>query len=476
MKRYIAIDLDGTVLDSRERHKIVLQNCLAKRKLSFPLEDLLVFKSTGKNNIIYLKKYITDDKLINEIQEDWIENIEKKDYLEKDILYSDTRFFLKKASLKFNLILITARSNKENAYWQISDLNIAKYFKFCIVVPTGKDASKLKAKELKKFKIDYLIGDTEVDEFAAKDLGVKFVALNSGFRSKEFWDSKNVSSYNNLSAVFNRILSGDGASLEFHISMWKDKLKKECEFIQDDKNYILTPLGIKLLDIRGELYEVIHEIFITKIYDFFCQKQCVLMDIGANVGAASLYLSKNNANIKKIYAYEPFQETYKIAQENFKLNPQESEKIEFFNFGLDRQNEFRQLPYNREFSSSMTTYSNEINKYWYETVQTNIELRQASKEVKKIYNSHKELSLVLKCDIQGTEFDLFEELDQNDALELVDIILLETHKYYPAKIINILKKHNFSVFVQVTNTQYMICMLYAVRLIPPISKDNGDNS
>lgn len=68
-------------------------------------------------------------------------------------------------------------------------------------------------------------------------------------------------------------------------------------------------------------YWIMNEIFGDKLYNFqiLYFDRVICIDIGMNIGLASLYFTLND-NIEKIYVFEPFQETYKIALKNFNLN------------------------------------------------------------------------------------------------------------------------------------------------------------
>jgi len=198
MKDFLALDLDGTLLDSRSRHRVVLDFCLKKRNLKIPTNNLLKFKSEKHNNKDFLRQYLKDENLINEIQADWIENIEKEEFLEKDFLYEDSRDFLNFAKEKYNLVLITARNNKTGVDKFLKRLGIEKYFEEIFIVGVGRNSAEEKANKLVDIKPSAMIGDTEVDYDAAKNLNIKFFAINRGFRSEEFWNDYGLKSYNNL--------------------------------------------------------------------------------------------------------------------------------------------------------------------------------------------------------------------------------------------------------------------------------------
>ena len=75
------------------------------------------------------------------------------------------------------------------------------------------------------------------------------------------------------------------------------------------------------------------EVFIERDYDFEVDEDFVMIDIGFNIGITSLWMAKR-PNIKKIYGYEPFKQTYLQGVNNLKNNSKLASKITLFNFGL----------------------------------------------------------------------------------------------------------------------------------------------
>jgi FkbM family methyltransferase len=62
-----------------------------------------------------------------------------------------------------------------------------------------------------------------------------------------------------------------------------------------------------------------HEIAILEQLDTILPDQAVIFDLGANIGNHSLYWAKKR-NARKVYAFEPVRETYKIFKKNIQLN------------------------------------------------------------------------------------------------------------------------------------------------------------
>jgi len=207
LKKNIVLDLDGTLLDSRRRHAIVLSDCINKingTKFTYnDFDDFVSYKSEGNTGLAYLqKKEIPNAKVIFAL---WIKKIEDRKYLKTDILYSNVSECLDILKIQYNLFLITARANKKNAIWQLSQLNIDTFFTEIFVVSNIGDLGYNKYMAIKSFPISYVIGDMETDYDFAKRTGGVFFPLNCGFRSTIFWKQCIGKSYENMQEILLQI-------------------------------------------------------------------------------------------------------------------------------------------------------------------------------------------------------------------------------------------------------------------------------
>ncbi|MDD7578771.1 MAG: ATP-grasp domain-containing protein [Elusimicrobia bacterium] len=176
----IAFDLDGTLLDSRLRHKKVLDDILVRHKIRLDSSELLAFKRKGHNNIDFLiHKGITKEQA-QDIQKEWISLIEDDSYLKLDALYEDALQLLQSYH-GTRLILITARNRKDAALAQIRRMGIASFFQTIHIVPSSPTVAQDKAYFLKKENAVLMLGDTKADFTAAQLAGIPFKHLNHGF-------------------------------------------------------------------------------------------------------------------------------------------------------------------------------------------------------------------------------------------------------------------------------------------------------
>lgn len=196
----IGIDLDGTILNSRERHTQALLLASRKENVNLPSKLINSFvseKSYGCSGIEVLKKYnIPNTK---KIIENWIDIIEEDSLLSLDILYPDVKYLLSKyQSMGIEFYLVTKRKNTEGVVKQMESLGISHYFRAIHVVNLASN----KAKYTREYKLHGVVGDTEDDYEWAKALQTKFYAVSYGFRNDQFWRKKGVTPFSNLVDVF----------------------------------------------------------------------------------------------------------------------------------------------------------------------------------------------------------------------------------------------------------------------------------
>jgi FkbM family methyltransferase len=232
-----------------------------------------------------------------------------------------------------------------------------------------------------------------------------------------------------------------------------------------DADIITTPGGIRI-DISNKsddpLY-LVEEIFLNSDYNLNLGKESILIDIGMNRAAASLFFASNE-NIKKIYAYEPFKPTFEFAKTNLELNPLLSEKIKAFNFGLGRADTTLELPYMDTATSGMST-THDICKNKKNIKKETVVIKDAAKEIASIIEENKDKYIIVKCDCEGAEFEIFERFREGSLISRIDVVIMEYHFEKPDRLINILAENGFAMQVRDRSRKSTILgYIYAVRM------------
>ena len=180
----IFFDLDGTLIDARVRLFQLFSNITNQTLLDF--DDYWELKrATYSNEWILLNYFSYNENQISKFNSEWFAKIESDEYLSYDHIFPDTASTLKKISAVHNLYLITARQFANKVEQQLREMEIFYFFKKILV--TGQKLSKAELIKLSDIQIsdkDILIGDTGVDIQTAKEVGIRSVAVLSGFRNR----------------------------------------------------------------------------------------------------------------------------------------------------------------------------------------------------------------------------------------------------------------------------------------------------
>lgn len=190
------------------------------------------------------------------------------------------------------------------------------------------------------------------------------------------------------------------------------------------------------------------EIFSRMDYEFGGLKDCIFIDIGANVADSTLYAAASE-NIKKVYAYEPFPKAFQLAKTNISMNPNLADKIDLHKFGWFSRNIKDKIAEIDDINASAVNtvvpdFAQVIKR---ETSrEANIELKKSSDILKDILNTHKTNPIILKMDIEGAEYECIKDINNANLLGKIDIIMLEWHLKGHKQITNILENNNFIWF------------------------------
>ncbi len=205
---------------------------------------------------------------------------------------------------------------------------------------------------------------------------------------------------------------------------------------------------------------ILNEIFVLNQYKHYIKDKLVLIDIGANIGLASIFFSKFK-NVEKIYAYEPVEITYNQALLNFKLN-KSCEKVELKNYGLANSKRKDIFDFNKNVKGNTGIRGDLSSSYVKELIKkVEVSLLSASDEIIKISQNHKNAKIFVKLDCEGGEYEIFENLVKSKCINEIDYFILEWHDKGSEIIENLLIENGFFFFSQ--NLGVNTGLIYAYR-------------
>jgi FkbM family methyltransferase len=148
------------------------------------------------------------------------------------------------------------------------------------------------------------------------------------------------------------------------------------------------------------------------------RKDMVIVDAGAYIGDSAFYFYPY---AKKIYAIEPGKEAFEILNANIKVNKIE-DKVETFNFALANTNGKRHLyRTSADTEVGVTLIPFTADKGGFEVDCQTIE---------KFFEDNKiEHVDLLKMDIEGAEYEIFESEGFGKVADKIDKIIIEAHPF-----------------------------------------------
>jgi FkbM family methyltransferase len=243
----------------------------------------------------------------------------------------------------------------------------------------------------------------------------------------------------------------------------------DASFYVEDGQFIVF---LEKLNLKFHLHSAHHTL--GTLYGYFkdnpysfCDdsNEYAVVDIGANIGDTALLFAKHE-NVKKVYAFEPFVQTYKAALDNIKLNPHLADKIELHNFGFSNEEKVSEIAFSYENSGGMTTDNNDYNKGLGKTETTKVELKNIRYLFEKILPSssceNTACRIIMKLDCEGAEYKIFEEMDKENLFKYIDVIMLEWHHKGKEPLLKTLAKHNYFSWSMLECSSFGV--LYSVKL------------
>lgn len=181
----IIFDLDGTLIDSRQRLFKLFSFLVPHSTLSY--EEYWLIKGKGIGHKELLKnKFDFEDSDILFFHEKWMKFIEDDDYLKMDQPFPfATQTLINLKQKGFDLVLLTARQYSNKVEQQLINFNWLNIFSDILVTRQLYSKKELLIKSSHHKEAKMMIGDTGYDIATANDLNILSVGVLTGFHSLE---------------------------------------------------------------------------------------------------------------------------------------------------------------------------------------------------------------------------------------------------------------------------------------------------
>jgi phosphoglycolate phosphatase len=178
----IFFDLDGTLVDARQRMYGLFQELIPGSSMTFDEYWELKRNKIGHNQILS-DQFSYTDEAIDDFQKRWMKNIELPGWLARDKPFEGISVFLKEIRKYHTLFIVTARQSRAGVLNQVDQFRWLDVFEQIFVTEQKKQKEEL-IQTVKITGDDWVIGDTGKDIEIGKQLGMNTAAVLSGFMNE----------------------------------------------------------------------------------------------------------------------------------------------------------------------------------------------------------------------------------------------------------------------------------------------------
>jgi phosphoglycolate phosphatase-like HAD superfamily hydrolase len=190
---FIFLDLDGPVLEGRERHYACYRDIIEKkggRPLDLDTYWQLKRQKTSRDVILEKSQFKAEYSVFMDA---WMSSIESPSYLKYDALKPDVPQQLQRLKNHTRqLYLVTMRHNRAELLKQLDGFGILSFFDSVVDCPPLRQNTKYEALKNLNFKKALVIGDTEEDVNTARHLGVPCIGISNGLRDPRSIDTEHI--------------------------------------------------------------------------------------------------------------------------------------------------------------------------------------------------------------------------------------------------------------------------------------------
>ncbi len=183
-KKNIFFDFDGTLIDCRIRLYNLFIELVPESNFTFDeYWEIKRRRIDQKKLLMGTFNYSEED--VKNFKIKWLNKVEEKERLKSDTPFQFSKIILEKLHLKYNLFVVTNRQSKQLVIGQIKSYGWSSFFQKILVTEQLQTKEELIKSNCQVSSEDYFIGDTGEDILTGKSLGIKTIAVASGFLNNE---------------------------------------------------------------------------------------------------------------------------------------------------------------------------------------------------------------------------------------------------------------------------------------------------
>ncbi len=268
-----------------------------------------------------------------------------------------------------------------------------------------------------------------------------------------------------MAVFFSNIVSGiskrvtkcfSSKNKKANLNWFKIKYLKHLPY---NKPGVFNLNGTKIHFIHGpELFHCLHEIFVEDIYNIeFKKPNPIILDCGANIGLATIYLKQRYPDAK-IIAFEPDENNFKLLEKN--INQHQWSNIEIRKEAIWKDDCILKFTCDGSLGSKINSESKSAN-----------EIEVKAIRLKNLLNNPIDF---LKIDIEGAEYEVLK--DCSESLDKIDNLFIEFHGNFNKihelnTIFEIIKNAGFAYYIKEASNVYPtpfnrppVAMVYDLQL------------
>jgi FkbM family methyltransferase len=183
---------------------------------------------------------------------------------------------------------------------------------------------------------------------------------------------------------------------------------------------------------QEELF-ILMEIIANGVYNMVSSEGAVVLDVGMNVGFASLYFAAQPW-VRAVWSYEPVADTYARALRNLERNPTLAAKIRPHNYGLSDGAGEMTFDFCTQWRGAVGVYglSPDFRRSHGVTAddisRITVQVQSVSDTVRELRAAYPEAEVIMKVDCEGAEYTILAELRCAGLLRDIDAFLIEWHE------------------------------------------------